>query len=315
MGIYKKSDLSPIGKKPPSQSGSGNSNSNSKQESGADIDWDKVADEVQDMLNKKKEADPRKPTSGKSPSGRQVPIVGTAPDITQKDINHTPAYPWRQIVKLFVGSQTSPETTYARPSPRNATNIEIMRQTGSAALKPGERMVEEGIFKLLIVFDTSGSMSQTVPQALSEVSALLKKFSGSIDPIIGICYFATNSKFFAANIKKNKAWEISSVKDLSKPVPATSQMDLDVLLSSYATGMTNFSDTLASQLLQACASGFNVLMFSDTDMLDTNNWKNFLSLATSPHRKKFFFIADSSYTFNRIIETMGGIKPNNFGHL
>jgi hypothetical protein len=341
MAIYKRSDISPIQLMPKSKKGKpgepgegkpgegkpgegkpgegdpgeGEPGAGENQPGSEKSDIDKS---IEEKLSKRKdsntsEMDKDQQGKAKAPSKTGDPLkTGKAGDLYNDNKIYKPAFSWKELVRQFVASQAPPETTYTRPSARAATQADIARQTGSAAIKPGERPGEE-VFKLLMVFDTSGSMYSVIGPALAETRNLLSKMSTSIDSAIGITFFASLPIFFAANLRDNTAWSVPSFTVISKPVPKTSKQSLDDVLRSSMSGGTYFSAGLATELSGMAAKGYNIIMFSDTDMLHGDNWINLVNLYTS-HKQKFFFIADSSQSYNEIIKKLG-VQPRTFGHL
>ena len=335
MAIYKRSDISPIQIKPKpkpgegepgegkpgegepgeGEPGEGEPGAGENQPGSEKSDIDKS---IEDKLAKRKDStnsEMDKDQQGKTqaPAKPATPLkTGKAGDLYNDKTVYKPAFSWKELVRQFVASQAPPETTYTRPSSRAATQIDIARQTGAAAIKPGERPGEE-VFKLLMVFDTSGSMAGVIGPALAETRNLLSKMSTNIDSAIGITFFASAPIFFAANLRDNTAWPVPTFNAMSKPVPKTAKRPLNIVLQSSMAGGTDFSAGLAAELSGMASKGYNIVMFSDTDVLYGDNWTNLVNLYKS-HKQKFFFIADSSRSYNEIVKKLG-VQPRTFGHL
>jgi hypothetical protein len=183
---------------------------------------------------------------------------------------------------------------------------------GAAAIKPGERPGEE-TYKLAFVFDTSGSMSYAIQPALSEARNLLKQQTASSDSTLGICFFADRYLLLEANLLKNTAWKLDSFTNMGRPVPESAKQSLDDVFKSAYTGGTTFSSALVSELSKIAGQGYNVIIFSDTDLIYGANWENFLKLYNS-YKTQVFFIAPDLRNYQAIIKHLG-IKPNTFGHM
>jgi hypothetical protein len=271
---------------------------------------------IEDKLAKRKDASSEDLTKQQAAKKSQEPPkpvkTGNAGDLYNDKTVYKPAFSWKDLIRQFVASQAPPETTYTRPSSRSATQVDIARQTGAAAIKPGERPGED-IFKLLMVFDTSGSMMGTIGPALAETRNLLSKMAPNLDAAIGITFFASQPIFFAADLKNNTAWTVPSFNDMKKPVPKTAKKPLNIVLQSSMSGGTDFSAGLAAEISGMASKGYNIIMFSDEDMLYGDNWTNLVNLYKS-HKQKFFFIADSSASYNAIVKKLG-VQPRTFGHL
>ena len=336
MTIYKKDDISPIsqmqkGSSQPSKNGEKGPNKKKTPGQGEDPTPDKndsteggdelspLDKEIEEKLKKgrtnSEKKDPKDDEEG-SQSGAKSGQASTSDrknTLNQKaDTAIVPAFNWSQLIRQFVGTVKTSELTRTKPSNRAATQVGIAQQIGVSAVQPGERPGEE-VFKLLMVFDTSGSMHFAIPVALAETRKLLKTMSSNIDAVLGITFFADSYQNFAANLTQQIGWKIGSFTDLNKPVPALKKKPLNEVLSDYGSGGTNFSSKLSGELSSMAAKGYNVILFSDEGIMDGHNWDHFVNLYKA-HRQRFFFITNSSYNYTQIIKKMG-IKPPTFGHL
>ena len=238
--------------------------------------------------------------------------IGNVGNMQVDNTSFRPTMKWRDLIRQFVATRSPPELSYARPSARGAAQADIGKQTGVSAIKPGERITEE-VFKLLLVFDTSGSMSQAIGPALAESRALLSVGASNTDSALGVCFFASEHFFFAANLRNKKGWVIPSFSALTKSVPAESKRPLDEILRFRSSGGTDFNSGFAAELAAMAAKGYNIVLFSDDGIMDSGNWENFINLYKS-HRQKFFFIADTINTYNNIVKKLGS-QPRTFGCL
>lgn len=322
MAIYKKSDISPISQQSPQKSqGSGSGEKSDEKPDGegegegdpSDDEDDALDQSIEDKLSQRKDetVDDMKKAAGKGKSGKPN-MGGGAPQKLKPTVTASiKAVNWRELIRRFVSSAGPPERTYAKPNSRVATQVSIAQQVGATAVKPGDR-TGEGVFKLIIVFDTSGSMSGTIGSALAETAAMLQKNKGTLNPIIGLTFFADNPLYLAADLISDTAWEIASFKDLRKGSPPT-KVPLSQALSSAMSGGTRFDSKLAGHLASMASQGYNVIVFSDSDIMYGDNYSNFLSLYRAAG-SKLFFIADSDQTFQALIAQMG-VYPKTFGHL
>jgi hypothetical protein len=163
------------------------------------------------------------------------------------------------------------------------------------------------------VFDTSGSMSGTVQQALREAESLLKQL-GKSSAAFGVTYFAGNHVSFAVDIGQNYYAPISNVADLTKTIPKDKKKKpWKTVLTLDATGGTVFGKSLSGELANAAGSGYNIMIFTDTDILVGDNWENFKNLFIK-HKRNVFFIADSEGTWREVCKKLGQF-PATFSHL
>lgn len=225
-----------------------------------------------------------------------------------------PKLNWKSLIKLLVSSSVEAiDTSYAKPSRRGLTGVAIAAQTGAGALKPGELIREEKHNKIVLVFDTSGSMHGAIPTVMAETRNLLKQLGKSRFPI-SIVFFAGNAKWFQVNISENEWYEITNVADISKPKPKSGvNKDWTKLLTMGASGGTVFGGPLVSDLTMLAGQGYNVMLFSDSDMLYGDNYKNFIQLYLS-HKNKIFWVCDSLGTFRSACTQLGQV-PKTFSYL
>jgi hypothetical protein len=294
--------------------------------SGDEPDPDQVHKDIEDKLGKreeigsKEEADKKAGSTG--PSGRGTGAAGTPgqggradlSDIESEVSRWRPRHNWRSLIKQLVTSSVAEiETTYAKPSRRAVTGISIARQTGAGALKPGEKTLDTQKAKMVFVFDTSGSMAAEVPRVLSEVRNLLAQL-GKSDVDVGIVFFAGEYKSFVINVAKNNWAELNNPTDLlDDKQPKKRQKGYKTVLGLGASGGTDFTTALATQLAQLAAGGYNVMIFSDSDIAHSQNVGNLQSLWTA-HKEKIFSISVNLSTFQQVCQQIGVI-PRTFSYL
>jgi hypothetical protein len=331
MAIYSKNNISPIQVRPPPKKGKGDSDGDGsdkgKGEGGypggdkgewdedkGEWEWDEddKLKEIEDMLSQREDLSDEeyKNRVSQTPSARVKSVKQELRPVETQSV--TPAYSWKELIKQFVNTAGPLDTTYTKPNPRAATQISIAQQIGAAAIKPGEKPSEDA-FKLLMVFDSSGSMAPYISLALTETQKLLKMSQTSLDPILGVVYFSGSPAYYAANTKTKQAWQIDNFNDIGKNPGSKQKISLQTLLSSALNpGATVFSSGLSDQLASMARKDYNVLLISDSDLLYGDNWNNFVNLYKANPRK-IFFIANDADTYKELINKMK-VKPRTFGH-
>lgn len=224
-----------------------------------------------------------------------------------------PKMNWKALIrKMMSSSVIIKDVSYAKPSRRSIIGASIAAQTGAAAMKPGDRNVEQQFNKLVLVFDTSGSMGGVISTVLAEAQALLKKM-GRMSVPIGIVFFAGELKWFQINIGKNTYTELTSANELGN-TDKKAMPGYKTVLQLSSSGGTAFSSSLAGDLSGLASKGYNIMIFSDDDIIDdTDNWSNFSKLWVK-HKSNVFFIADSVITWKNICNKLQQI-PDTFSHL
>lgn len=290
-----------------------------------EVDIDKVHKEIEERLKKRnqlKDAESAKKAQEDHPDFK--PSAGKAGDpgkgggigqLTGKsDPFAKPKYNWKQLVRQMIPSGIpQPVSSYAKPSKKAATSMHIAGQTGSAALPPGMRADTSEARKLAFVFDTSGSMHHTINKAMVEIPPLIKSANFDAAPI-GVVFFAGDMRLFQINIRDNTYQEVPSLADMSgdlKKVPK--KKNWKTVLTLQAGGGTEFKPSVLMEIKQLIDQGYNIVMFSDSDMLADQNWQNFVWL-TVKHREHLAFIADTKSTWKSIVEKLKMNLPR-FGYL
>lgn len=269
------------------------------------------SDEEAKEQEEKREAKKGKPgKAGQPGKGGMSDLESRKAEIEQI----VPRMNWKSMIKLMVSSSvTSIDTSYARPSRKSLTGITVAAQTGAGALKPGEKAEEQKHNKIALVFDTSGSMWQTIPIVLSEVKQLLKQLGKSNFPVT-VIFFAGNAKWFQINLANNTYQPISGVAEVNKPFSKKdAKPNYSTLITSAASGGTDFSSSLSSGIAELASKGYNVMIFSDSDLSYGHNFENFKNLWLS-HKNNVFAIWDSIDTWRQLCNMMGLI-PRTFTYL
>jgi hypothetical protein len=74
-----------------------------------------------------------------------------------------------------------------------------------------------------------------------------------------------------------------------------------------------FTPAMVSELSAAASDGFNILIFSDTDLLDNQNWLNFLKLWKA-HKANVFCVFNDEPSWRNAVKKVGQNTPH-FTHL
>lgn len=208
-----------------------------------------------------------------------------------------PTMNWKQLISKMVNTASEEiDTSYMKPNRRNVSNMHIAKQTGSAALKPGEKILDQEKIKMCLAVDSSGSMSTTLGIVYSNVKALMKQraLQNATHTVV-----QWSDIFRIIQIKGNKAGIIS------KPGEDVKNMTLDaaeVYGETYGGG-TQF-DVVYSTLSEFAAKQYNVLVVTDSDILSGSNL-DALSKLIKAHRSNVFVILDSASTYASFMKNGG----------
>jgi hypothetical protein len=291
---------------------------------GPEIDIDKIHKEVEDKMARReeigteeelKQKDQSVHGAGKKATGQ--PGTGGAMDLQSREqeiVQIKPKFNWKTLIKnLVTASVPQTDISYAKPSRRAVTGIAIAAQTGAGALKPGEKTLEENKAKLVFVFDTSGSMGGEVPRVMAEVRNLLKQL-GKQNVDMGVVFFAGEHKSFVVNMGADTYAQVADITDIGKPIPkGDAKKGYRHVFSLQASGGTQFKVAMSNQLSELAAQGYNILLFSDLDIVSSSNFVNVKHIWQN-HKDKLFLVAVDEPTFKAACNLLG-VVPRTFTYL
>lgn len=221
-----------------------------------------------------------------------------------------PTYSWQAIIDRFVSSaHPLQQETYSKPARRAATGVDLLQKTGAAAVKPGEREAEHEDVALAFVVDSSGSMTGSMSRVYSNIASLLNKNEFAKSDFL-IIRFSGEYDMHKGNFVENKAATISKVTDQPSVYNTTVQK---VFTTHFGAG-TDFSGECVTQIASAMKLGYNVLIFSDSDIVHAQNFGGLMLLIKlDPH--KVFVIFNNRDTYLAARQTPGMVNTPNISHL
>jgi hypothetical protein len=160
----------------------------------------------------------------------------------------------------------------------------------------------------MFVVDSSGSMSSAIGKAYSNVASLLKQPPFNKSEFV-ILRFSSGFELFKGNASRNTAGTIVNVADKVKQYGKS----CDSLFKVHYSGGTDFDNRICSKIREAIQLKYNILIFSDSDMLTGNNYKNLLALV-SESPQHIFVLFDSYYTYQQWRQ-QSGLSTSNMTHM
>jgi hypothetical protein len=277
-----------------------------------DANAKRISKDMEKGKDTSKEEREKEAGQGNAPSDKSGKPGGAGANGSQ-EIDYSkirPTFNWRTLIKRFVSTATPrSEETYAKPHRRSATQASIIQQRGAAAIKPGEKMSEHLDVNLMFVIDSSGSMSSAITSVYSNVAALLKQPVFTKSDFL-IMRFSGDYDLHKGNFVKNKAAKIATVADKPRVYNTTVQ---SVFTTHFGSG-TAFSGACVDQVSEALKLGYNVLIFSDSDIVDPSNLKGLMALIKQAPQK-VFVIFDSRDTYVACRKAPGMVSTPNISHL
>lgn len=247
---------------------------------GKKITWDdinKINEEIKEKLKKgvKRDSttkDLEKREGQASQNSKAGGNYSTSKDTSLYSVDFSkiePKYDWITLLKKLIGNTSFlPYESYAKPSKRNVSNIGMMAQTGQGAIKPGILKQPNKIPKIVFCVDCSGSMNTEIAKAYAEIYKLIMTNKKIASEDMYIIKFSGQHYVYKVNFSKNEYTDEKNV---------THKGAKNVFVDTISGG-TNFSSDLAAELLGFSKQNFNIFLFSDEDMIESNNLTNFLAL-------------------------------------
>lgn len=219
--------------------------------------------------------------------------------------NYRPSFNWKTLIgRMISKASIRTEETFSKPSRRSVSSMEVARQVGAAAIKPGEKPTDFAEIKLAFCIDSSGSMGSVIGTVMSNVASLMRtpKFAKS-ECIIS--KFSSSAEIFKVNFYRDAAAKVGDYKEKPPNYPLT----VDSVLNVHFGAGTTLSDALTDQLERMLKDKYNVVLVSDADVLAGPNFDNLLRLIKASPANLFIIFASQS-DYNAFRRKAGTSTPN-----
>jgi predicted metal-dependent peptidase len=224
---------------------------------------------------------------------------------------YSPSMSWKALLSKLIRTSTEEETTYQKAHRRNITRVHTAAQTGKSAMKPGEIEQDVNNLKLVIVVDSSGSMSGKIEQVYANIDNLINQHSSEVKLGFILVKFSDKHKmFFCVPASKGSYKEIKSINDKSTELKAGS---IKELFSEHYGSSTNFDESLTSDLDVFVNDGYNILIISDTDIIASGNKEEFNKFFKRSSGKVYLIAGDKD-DYHAIISSLKD-KSANITHM
>ena len=287
--------------------------------SGDDVDDDQFNDEMEkifkdmeDILDEKEEVTPEEIEAAAAKKPSKPTKGGEQNRSRSRVVTPVPEFSWEEILRRLLTVPSDVEKTYQKTSRRAASTMTAAGAGEPAYLPPGERAEEEN-FKVLFVFDSSGSMSHAIKPALAESQNLIKQNYENIEGVVGVVFFADKAEYWAANLSRDIVYRVANLSQIAEAPDSTNTFPISKLFSSALSGGTALTKSMTANLLNAAGQGYNILLFTDTDVFnDNSNLANFKAVWKS-HSQQLFVLLDSQYSFEFALKRLGLVNHPHFG--
>jgi predicted metal-dependent peptidase len=223
-----------------------------------------------------------------------------------------PPINWRALIKKMISQADhfEPTTSYTKMHRNTAAKVTVAVQSnGPSAVQPGERDEDDQLLKIAFIVDSSGSMSSLLPTIYNNISLALKTGGTKIPPEFMLIKFSSGHESYACNAKKRVGVVATPKQYLTGVNYSKNTISTDVIFKTGEQGATNYTGEMTSMAKTLANAGFNVMIFTDSDILSGHNLDE-VKKTVSACGKKFFLVLDSLATYQKAEQNMPSISNN-----
>lgn len=224
-------------------------------------------------------------------------------DTSPSNIDYTkvvPKYKWDVLLKkLLTSLSNNSEETYSRPSRRNVTGLSNLDQFGKSVVKPGEVISSLNTAKIVFCIDSSGSMSSEIEKVYSNINNLFITYKNLAKLDFYVIKFSNDYHIYKCNFAKNTFTDVKGEEQNG---------NVKSLFTKHYGAGTAFSKQLVDELVKFANDKYNILLFSDSDLLDGANANNVRTLYKSIN--SLFVFADNKSTYEDYMKKFNMNKYN-----
>lgn len=273
---------------------------------------DRAYKETEDGMAKAGEETPsdKKGKAQKQSSGGRGVGDGKSKEITKSDVR--PPINWRALIKKMVSQADhfEPTSSYTKMHRNTAAKVTVAVQSnGPSAVQPGERDEDDQLLKIAFIVDSSGSMSTLLPSIYNNISLALKTGGTKVSPEFMLIKFSSGHESFACNAKKRVGVAASPKQYLAGVNYSKNSISTDVIFKTGEQGATNYTGEMTGMAKTLANAGFNVMIFTDSDVLAGHNLEE-IKKTVAACGKKFFLVLDSLQTYQKAEAQMPSISNN-----
>ena len=280
-------------------------------------DIDKNHDKVEEKIKQGKDGGD-KPTKPDPKPGDDQPNRnanmggrGSKKDPRDSGIDYSkiePTFSWIEIIRQFVGSsQIEIEETRTKPARRGISGIHTAVQLGAGSLPPSEMQTDITKVKLCFVVDNSGSMGGVIEKTYSEIVNLFKINPKLRNVEFFLIKFSGDFYIYRASISKDSYMHVPNMNDQN----GTWEKGLNVLWNKTIGGATNFSSEMTAELASLVSKKYNILIFSDSDIVSGANLEEVKKLfKLAKNGSKVFTVFDSRESWLQFRQNSGFSTSN-----
>lgn len=237
--------------------------------------------------------DDGKKESGDQNNGENTNTQKTSFQNIILNTEYKPTYNWSQILKkLLPSSSKVEEFSYSTISRKTISSLHQLKDTGISSSKPGIISIEDDKKGIFFIIDNSGSVFSELQKIHKDILALINKNKTNLIDMY-VIKFDTKFSFFKLDLSKNSYGEIYNIDNFlnnkyESPKPLGGIINL--FTDDKWGGGTIFSSKIVEISLKLWKENYNVILFSDTDIIyEKSNLENLENLSKQFSRRKDSF--------------------------
>ena len=177
--------------------------------------------------------------------------------------------------------------------------------------KPTERPIELQKVQLAFCVDCSGSMDHMVALVYATIISILKMHPALMKIVFTFLRFSGDFHIYKGIFKTDKMVKVQDVNDKYSNMG----LSLNKVFHETYGSVTNFTSALTNQLIKLLNDGYNVMIFSDSDITGGENLVELKKVLVHKGRGKVFIIFDSKNTYINFRKNSGGMATVYMSHL
>lgn len=230
----------------------------------------------------------------------------------------TPSVGWKEIIKRMISGVLKKEEVWSKMHRTTTANLGS-GVAGGTFMRPGEKREKSSDKKKLVfLIDTSYSVGEMMKSVNMQILKTLK--AGKMQD----CYimrFASTEELYHLDIKTGKGYRAkpqwktvfrnavtNGVAELEKSFLPT-PIKFSEILSTQQSGGTEFTTSTVNLLRVFDKLGYDVLMFTDSDITWSGNLDNFKTVCTEIFKKftkkNFSLILSEDSDYDNVVRALG----------
>ena len=221
---------------------------------------------------------------------------------------YKPRLNWKAMLKKMVPSGVIREESITTPDRRSAAQTMVsISQTGTGRMKAGEKEEPGDKKGLCFLLDNSGSTMGKIGEMQGDIMRLIESQSGKLGNDLYVMKFSNDAHFFKVDIKKKKYGRITSIGEFVKKgkIKVKAETPIATLFKSTLGSKTVLSPKITMAVKTLIQHKFNVILFSDTDIVDGGDNQDQLKQLFSLGKKQMALIGKDSDSYKAYVKVLG----------